>query len=135
MHDVVIVPDETIKYTIIIGFDFIRNSKLTWNGSSYYFENLRETETNNIFNIKICNNIELPPLYDDAVKKMKDSYFPAENCDVPVMLKIVPTDDKPISCSPSKLPLVQQKIVNTQVKEWLEKILSDHQRQSIQVEY
>lgn len=124
-HGIIVVPDEAIKYAVILGFDFIRPLKMTWNGNSFFFEYLRKSDYNSILNISVMEDeLNAPTGYDKIIDELKNSYCPNENSDVPVTLKIVVTDDKSISCSPSKLPLVQQNIVvNKQVKEWLEKCI------------
>lgn len=85
IHEIIIVPDGAIKYTVILGFGSIRDLKMILNGDSFIFEYLQYMESNDIMNINIVDK-------DITGREAYDTL-------------IVPTDGKPISCSPSKLTI------------------------------
>ena len=65
------------------------------------------------------NEIKVPPKYKAEVEERVRKYKPATQKSSQIELKIVLTNDKPISCRPRILPIVQQ-----QVDQWMqEKII------------
>ena len=46
------------------------------------------------------------------------SYFPQKHIESPVSIKLVLSDEVPIFQHPSRIPELNQKVVNDQVQEW-----------------
>lgn len=116
-HPMLVVPDMSINYDAILGFDFLQNTNFTWDkGYIFHDVNAKSQSLPHIFNISLHENSNLG---SELIEKMIKEYHPKTDVDSPISMKIIPIKDEPFHCSPSKLPLAYRDAVKSQIKEWL----------------
>lgn len=122
-HNFLIVPDDSVKYNALVGYDFVEKFKCISDGNGYKFEYKNEPHNENFFSVYNITSAELnvPPKYKQKVEEMVSSYKPSSVPEEsPVVMKIVADGElKPFRHSPSRLPINEQEAVRKQVDEWL----------------
>lgn len=127
-HKFLIVPDSTINYGVIIGYDFIEKFTLVLKGSTYSFLGHTadkveiEAAGNNVYNVvSATNDIDVPMRFKATIEKIISEYKPVNaSQECPIKLKIIPsTESIAFRQSAARLSLMEHTIVENQVREWL----------------
>ncbi|XP_049869527.1 uncharacterized protein LOC126378416 [Pectinophora gossypiella] len=118
-----IVNSDAMPFDMILGQELLQ--KLTMIMSGYKVKFLSERDE---WMSKLCcfsdSTVEVDHIVNPAVRgkvlQCIEDYNPTQIKDAPIELKIVLKDDVPVAQRPRRLSLMEQKIVEQQVKEWLE---------------
>ena len=118
LQDFIIVPDYTLKYSTVIGYDFINKFKFSSDHNGYKFEDINEQLF--VYNVS-SSELDVAHKYQNVVTEMVSNYEAAEILEVcPVEMQIIPdVNFKPFHHSPSRLPINEQTEVKNQVQQWL----------------
>lgn len=123
IHNFLVVPDKTLKYNALLGYDFISKFKFSSNGNGYEFQNQIDLQNGNDFSVYNITTAELdvPLKYKDEVVELVSRFKPSSVPEkVPIIMKIVPDGKlKPFRHSPSRFPINEQEAVRKQVADWL----------------
>ena len=118
LQNFVIVPDYTIKYNAVLGYDFINKFKFSSDANGYKFEDICEQIF--VYNVS-STELDVPHKYQNIVDEIVSNYKAAESLErCPVEMQIIPdVNFKPFHHSPSRLPTNEQEEVKKQVQQWL----------------
>lgn len=118
-----IVDKDVMPFNMILGQELLQKVTMIMNGYKVKF--LPESDD---WMSKLCcfsgspvdvDHI-LDPIIKEKVLQCIESYNPIQQKEAPIQLKIVLKDDVPVAQRPRRLALAEQKIVEKQVKEWME---------------
>ncbi|XP_052745426.1 uncharacterized protein LOC128199515 [Bicyclus anynana] len=117
-----IVTKDVMPFHMILGQEFLKNITMIVNGDKVVFLNECEGWMSKLscFSDSI---VEVDHILDPNVKQRVlqciQSYNPIQVKEAPIQLKIILKDDIPVKQRPRRLSLVEQKLVDDQVSEWL----------------
>lgn len=119
-----IVPRDTMPFKMILGLPFLENVTVVFDKGSVSIVSRSDGE---MLKCLITDVEPQPQCYvpnDDirlAVQELVKSYKPIQVKEAPIEMKIILKDDIPIAQRPRRLSLHEQKIVDDQVEDWLQK--------------
>lgn len=126
--EIFVIKDELVNFDLILGMDVINQGTLTISTNGVRLDKTESPSDNfliNIVNVLDDHEIDLNHISDSNLKhelyNMIRNYSPNKTKTVDVKMKIILNDEIPVFSSPRRLPQVEQKIVEAQVEEWLEK--------------
>uniref|UniRef100_A0A2A4JH77 CCHC-type domain-containing protein n=1 Tax=Heliothis virescens TaxID=7102 RepID=A0A2A4JH77_HELVI len=119
-----IVPKGTMPYELIIGQEFLKNVVMVVREGAV----LLLTQGDEWLSRVNCCVTEVDVtghISDDTlkmeVKRLVEDYRPIQTKEAPITMKIVLKDDVPIVQRPRRISLMEQKLVEEQVDDWLQK--------------
>jgi len=120
-----VVPRKAINFGAIIGRDILEQADLSINQDRVIVH--KKLATDFLAHINILeeeSRTDIDIITDDEirerVKKLINEYEPKKSKTTEIELKITLQDEKPIFQRPRRLPISEKKIVENQVKEWIE---------------
>lgn len=120
-----IVDKVAMPYDIIIGQEFLKNVTMIMNEGSVVL--MRDSDEwlsrmnclMSSVDVCVLDQVRCPEVKKEVLRCIRD-YKPVQTKEAPIQLKIVLKDDIPVTQRPRRLSLMEQKIVEDQVQEWLD---------------
>lgn len=120
-----VVNDNLISYDVLLGRNFFSQVQVIISDGKIIVNKLKKeiNEENFVFNISVASNdfdidTDIPDL-SNFVKNLITNYNPVPEKFTDVKLRLCMLDDEPIVSRPRRLSVLEARVVDTQIDEWL----------------
>ncbi|XP_048487554.1 uncharacterized protein LOC125490974 [Plutella xylostella] len=118
-----VVNRSCLPYDVIIGQDFLRRVVLIMEDGRASLR-MKDDEWMKQVGCYTCDSVVVDYIgdiqYKEQLTEMVENYQPLQVKEAPIQMKIVLKDDIPVAQRPRRISLAEQKVVENQVREWLD---------------
>lgn len=118
-----VVNRSCLPYDVIIGQDFLRRVVLIMEDGRVSLR-MKDDEWMKQVGCYTCDSVVVDYIgdiqYKEQLTEMVENYQPLQVKEAPIQMKIVLKDDIPVAQRPRRISLAEQKVVENQVREWLD---------------